>query len=114
MKRPASRVRRPAFSVPRPASHGSPLVCALLLIAAGILLLLPGELLAQGCAMCATYSGGTEDPIAKGMNASVLFLVSMPFLVVGSIATFFFYMHRRAQRARRLFHVLTVQKEGIP
>ena len=73
--------------------------------------LFPAAAFAQGCAMCATGIGGPNDPLARGMNASILFLMSMPFALVGSVGAWFFYMYRRAERLRRSFTVLGVEKE---
>lgn len=44
------------------------------------------------CAVCL----GDGDTVADGYNASVLFLMSTPYLVVGSIAGGLFLMVRRA------------------
>jgi hypothetical protein len=45
------------------------------------------------CAIC----WGGDDALARGMNVSILFLVSMPFLIGGSIAGVLFVAYRRAQ-----------------
>ena len=54
---------------------------------------------ARACAVCLT--GISEgDPVANAFNWSLLFLMSMPYAVVGSIAGWLFYAHRRAARRR--------------
>jgi len=49
--------------------------------------------IAQACAVCIT--GGANDPTADAFNASVLFLMATPYLVVGSIAGGLYFVHRR-------------------
>ena len=66
------------------------------------------------CAVCVT---GASDPVTDAFNWSVLFLMAMPYLVVGSIAGGLFYVHRRAaKRAEResaqpIVHLAWNQKE---
>jgi hypothetical protein len=50
--------------------------------------------IAQACAVCIT--GGANDPMADAYNASVLFLMATPYLVVGSIAGGLYFVYRRA------------------
>lgn len=47
----------------------------------------------QACAVCIT---GANDPAAEAFNASVLFLMATPYLVVGSIAGGLYFVYRRA------------------
>ncbi|MSP41571.1 MAG: hypothetical protein EXR70_24055 [Deltaproteobacteria bacterium] len=47
----------------------------------------------QACAVCIT---GANDPTAEAFNASVLFLMATPYLVVGSIAGGLYFIYRRA------------------
>ncbi len=49
--------------------------------------------IAQACAVCIT---GANDPTAGAFNASVLFLMATPYLVVGSITGGLYFVHRRA------------------
>jgi hypothetical protein len=49
--------------------------------------------IAQACAVCIT---GANDPTADAFNASVLFLMATPYLVVGSIAGGLYFVYRRA------------------
>jgi hypothetical protein len=66
-------------------------------------LALRGDALAQGCAMCRTALGSEDDPLARGFNHSILFMMSTPYLVVGSIGAWLAYRHvvasRRAEEA---------------
>jgi hypothetical protein len=63
--------------------------CLVLLGAA--LLAAPGDVLAQGCAMCRTALGGADDPLARGFYWSVLFLMSAPYIVAGSLGAWLAY-----------------------
>lgn len=52
------------------------------------------EALAQGCAMCKTAIGGPADPLARGINTSILFMMAVPFAlfaVVGGWLTYSFW-----------------------
>ena len=69
----------------------------------------PNASLAQGCAMCATAVGSSE---ARGMNISILFLMSMPFVLTGSVGGWLWYSYRRSQRRRPTLHVLGASREG--
>ncbi|HXG53317.1 MAG TPA: hypothetical protein VNN77_18110 [candidate division Zixibacteria bacterium] len=60
----------------------------------GTLAALPAQALA--CAVCITGAGA--DGSGDAFNWSVLFLMSAPYLVVGSIAGWLLYRHRRAGR----------------
>ena len=64
----------------------------------GILTGLDGDAWAQGCAMCRTALGSEDDPLARGFYWSVLFMVSAPYLVIGSIGGWLFYRHRDVRR----------------
>ena len=59
--------------------------------------LLARAALSLACAVCVSGSG---DGAADGYNASVLFLMSTPYLVVGAIAGGLFLTYRRAQKRR--------------
>lgn len=72
-------------------------VSLLVLAVAGLVWLVPG--LAEACAVClAGASGG--DRIAGAFNWSILFLMGMPYTIMGSVAGWIFYAHRRAARKR--------------
>ena len=60
------------------------------LLAAAAPVLLRGA--AHACAVCLT--GTADDPTADAFNASVLFLLAMPYTVLGSIGAFLFYSYR--------------------
>jgi hypothetical protein len=64
----------------------------LTLIAIGFILLAQ-PVTSWACAVC---FGGADDPITEGFNASVLFLMATPYLVVGSIAVGLLFAYRRA------------------
>ena len=53
----------------------------------------------QACAVCLTGAAGA-DPVADAFNWSILFLMAMPYTVVGSIGGWLFYAHRRAAEKR--------------
>ncbi len=54
--------------------------------------LLPNTL--DACPACKNL----DEPIARGFNWSVLFMMAMPFTVVGVIGGSVYYQFRRAQR----------------
>ena len=60
-------------------------------------LVYPGA--AQACAVCLTGIAG-DDPLTDAFNWSVLFLMAMPYTVVGSIAGWLFYTHWRTAAKR--------------
>ena len=45
------------------------------------------------CAMC---YGKSDSPLAKGMNAGIFVLLGVVVAVLGSLATFFIYLAKRA------------------
>lgn len=48
---------------------------------------------AQACAVC--LGSSADDPFARGLNWSILFLAAMPFTIVGSIGGWLLYKYRR-------------------
>ena len=52
---------------------------------------------AHACAVCVA-GGGADDPLTDAFNWSVLFLMAMPYSVIGSVAGFLFYSHWRAAK----------------
>jgi hypothetical protein len=76
--------------------------------------LLPAELSAQGCAMCRTALGGPDDPLTQAFNTSILFLMSMPFVLTASVGVWFLYMYRRGREDRSGFHVPELGREDQP
>ena len=76
------------------------------------LIFVPGEVLAQGCAMCKTALGGADDPLSVGLNTSILFLMAMPFVLVSSVGAWLTYMYRRDRPQRATVYAFRTQKEG--
>ena len=60
----------------------------------GMTAMLPS--VAWACAVC----WGGDDPLGRGLNVSILFLMSMPFLIGGSIIGVLFVAQKRAQGQR--------------
>jgi hypothetical protein len=83
-----------------------------LLLVAALALRAPAAF-AQGCAMCATGIGGANDPLARGMNISILFLMSMPFLLTASVGGWLWYSFWRARRRNPPLQVLRVEREEV-
>jgi heme/copper-type cytochrome/quinol oxidase subunit 2 len=73
---------------------------------------LPVESLAQGCSMCATYLSNGQDPRAEAFRISMLFLMSMPFVVVSVVGGWFAWMYRRHRVRRPALRVLRTEREG--
>ena len=93
----------------RRARHAGPV---LLIVAGGAALLVPGEALAQGCAMCATYlSAG--DPRTEAFKTSILFLMVMPFAVVASVGGWIAWMYRRHRVRQPTLHIATAEGEEL-
>ena len=57
-----------------------------------VMLIVPTYL--EACPACKTL----DDPIAKGFNFSILFLMAMPFTVFGVIGGTVYLQYRRANR----------------
>ena len=85
----------------RMSPKGRQLVC-LAILAGLVLCLLPGQVLAQGCAMCGTALKDQQDPLTRSISASTLFMMSMPFFLFFSVAGWLVYMFRRADRSREI------------
>jgi heme/copper-type cytochrome/quinol oxidase subunit 2 len=68
------------------------------LIAAAVLLVL-GPSLAVACPTCT--EGMASDPahasLVRGYFWSIIFMMSMPFLILGSLSSYFYYEVRRAR-----------------
>ena len=69
----------------------------LLATACGAVLIAPAVSAAQ-CAMCGTAIQGENDPLARGLFWSVVFLRSLPYTIVGGLILPFVILHRRARR----------------
>ena len=59
-----------------------------------VVTLLPS--LARACAVC----WGGDDALAHGLNVSIAFLMSMPFLIGGTIFSVLYIAQKRAQGQR--------------
>ena len=59
-----------------------------------IVVMLIGPTYLEACPGCKTL----DDPIGKGFNSSILFLIAMPFTVFGVIGGTIFLHYRRANR----------------
>jgi heme/copper-type cytochrome/quinol oxidase subunit 2 len=71
------------------------------LVASLLLALAPAtQALAQSCAMCGS-SFGQNDPVQRAFSWSILFLMATPYTIVGAVALWLVYMHRRAAGRRR-------------
>ena len=83
-------------------------------LAAGAVLV-PMDVFAQGCAMCATYLNGT-DPESIGFKWSILLLLCAPYLLLTSVGgwlAFTYWRSRRDHEQPQVFHFPTAEKEGI-
>jgi predicted Na+-dependent transporter len=73
---------------------------------ATVMTLLPAA--AWACAVC--FEG--DDALARGLNMSILFLMSMPFAIFGSIFGTVYITYKRAQR-RANKSLAWIQKESV-
>ncbi|MBI2358056.1 MAG: hypothetical protein HYV04_03980 [Deltaproteobacteria bacterium] len=90
------------------------LLLALAVVAFGLLV----PTVADACAVCLTGASG-GDRMADAYGWSVLFLMGMPYAILGSVAGWIFYVHRRASKERstvkdkaRVYHLASIQKES--
>lgn len=63
----------------------------------GLAGLVPDAVIAQSCAMCKTYLSA-NDPLSRGINWSILFMLTTPYLIFGSVAGWVVYSYRRRSR----------------
>jgi hypothetical protein len=68
-----------------------------IIIIAAVFTLLARAATSWACAVC---FGSDGDPTTDGFNASVLFLLSTPYLVVGSIVGGLVFAYRRSLKKR--------------
>ena len=61
-----------------------------------VVVLLVFPVIAEACAVCLT--GTQNDPTANAFNWSILFLMAMPYAILGSIGGWFFSVYKRATR----------------
>ncbi len=78
----------------------------LALFPAAGLVLMGGEALAQGCAMCQTLFPSANEQVAQGMLRSAFFLMSMPFVVFGSIGGWIAYRYWKTRPSRQSDHIV--------
>ena len=71
------------------------MIGALAVVAASVTLLAAGEAAAQGCAMCKTAIGGPGDPLARGINTSIFFMMAMPFALFAVVGGWLGYVFWR-------------------
>ncbi len=57
-----------------------------------------GRILAQGCAMCGTALKEGDDPLSRGLSASVLFMMAMPFAVFVTVGGWIAWRQVTARR----------------
>jgi len=74
--------------------------------------LVPADSWAQGCSMCATYLSNGKDPRSEAFKLSIMFLMAMPFLIVGTTGGWIFWMYRRSRARQLSLDVLEVETEG--
>ncbi len=81
-------------------------IVAVIVFAAGLL-----PALSHACSVC----WGADDALAHGLNVSILFLMSMPFLIGGSIVGVLFVAQRQHKGRRRsiLGSLIPMQKERV-
>jgi hypothetical protein len=67
--------------------------------------------LSHACSVC----WGADDALAHGLNVSILFLMSMPFLIVGSIVGVLLVARRQHKDRRRSIFgsLIPMQKERV-
>ena len=65
-----------------------------------VVLLIPSGV--QACPLCVEAVKGSE--LGRGFNTSILFLLAMPFALVGSIGAGLFFYTRRHSRSRQKQH----------
>ncbi|MBX7075355.1 MAG: hypothetical protein K1X71_19610 [Pirellulales bacterium] len=80
-------------------------------MAATLMLLLALAPLAEACPQCqkalAGSNGGVGGRIVQGYMWSILFMLSMPFVLLGSMSTYFYMLVRRARREQAAAQLAT-------
>lgn len=81
-------------------------IVAAIMVAAGVL-----PTLSYACSVC----WGADDALAHGLNVSILFLMSMPFLIGGSIVGVLLVAQRQHKDRRRSIFgsLIPMQKERV-
>lgn len=57
---------------------------------------------ANACPMCKEALAGGGGDLVSGVFYSILFMLSMPFLILGGISSYFYWLVRRARAERQL------------
>ena len=68
-------------------------------VVAAVIVGLPALAAAQGCAMCKSTLEGVNDPLVSAMNTSVIFMMAMPYAIVGTIGSWIYFASRRGSAA---------------
>ena len=81
-------------------------IVAVAVLAAGLL-----PVMSHACSVC----WGADDALAQGLNVSILFLMSMPFLIGGSIVGVLLVVQRQHKGRRRSIvgGLIPMQKERV-
>jgi hypothetical protein len=68
-----------------------------------VLFLASAATVSAQCAMCRATVGSNvasqESKVGTGLNAGILYLVSIPYILIGGVA-FFWYRHSKANKAK--------------
>ena len=71
------------------------------LLVLAVVLVLVSQVVAEACPTCKEgLASGDGANLVRGYFWSIVFMMSMPFLVFGGMATYFYLLIRRAQAAR--------------
>jgi len=62
-----------------------------------LLVMVAGDLWAQGCAMCGSTLKENGDPLAQSLSRSVLLMASMPFALFATVAGWLAWKLRRGR-----------------
>lgn len=90
-------------SHPRHTSRRRLVISQLVVIAAMAVVLLAAQS-ASACPSCKAALANQEGKgdLVSGFMYSILFMLSMPFAIFGSISSYFYYLVRRARREQAL------------
>ena len=85
---------------------------ALTLVAVAVV---PADVLAQSCAMCATALSDANDPVTRAFNWSIIVLISAPYTLAATAGGWLLYKYWWGQPRRpapRIFPISPTQKES--
>src|SRR5258708_2562169 len=98
MHHPTSFSRiRVFWALPPAKGGGRPCLIAIVL---ALVVLVVGASVATACPMCKAGLAGEHDRMIQAWGVSIVFLLSMPFVVVTSLSTYMYVLVRRARRHR--------------